>query len=401
MNERELRDALHSAVDDDAGARQRSWRVVQAAYASYAPRRRRRRVPRAALAVAAALVPVAVVGGVAAGAPRSAVGHLVRSVLGVGEKHARPALVRLPGAGRLLIQAGESAWVVSGDGARRRLGAYSGASWSPHGLFVVAWRGQQLTTLDPGGRVRWSLARPERVAFARWGPVDGFRIAYLAGGELRIVNGDGTGDHRYGAARRDVAPAWRPDNTHVLAYVDTRDRVNVIAVDARQRLGRTARLPGLVRLEWSPTGRRLLAVTRDRLLLFDGSGRRLGSRPIAAGAAVQDVAWAPHGSEVAVVRHSAAMNRSEVALLNAAHGLRERVLFTGPGRFAGLAWSPSANRLLIGWPDADQWLFLRPRGGGRLTAVANIAAQFMPGITHPLFPRSVQWCCSTPPRNGP
>ncbi|MGI8926183.1 MAG: hypothetical protein ACR2HN_05985 [Tepidiformaceae bacterium] len=400
MNERELRDALRSAVDDDAGARQRSWRVVQAAYASYAPRQRRRRVPRAALAVAAALVPVAVVGGVAAAAPRSAVGHLVRSVLGVGEQHARPALVRLPGAGRLLVQAGESAWVVSANGTRRRLGAYSGASWSPHGLFVVAWRGHELTTLDPGGRVRWSLARPERVAFARWGPVDGFRIAYLAGGELRIVNGDGTGDHRYGAARRDVAPAWRPDNTHVLAYVDQADRVNVVAVDSRELLWRSPRLPGTIQLAWSPNGRRLLAATRHRLVLFDGSGRRLVTHAV-SGAQIRQAAWAPRGPVIAVLRYSASIGQSEVVLADAGRALRGRVLFRGPGRFGALAWSPTGARLLIGWPQADQWLFLRPRGGGRLAAVANIARQFMPGTTSPVFPRSVQWCCSEPPRKGP
>lgn len=401
MNERGLRDALRRAVRDDDGARQRSWRVVQAAYASYEPRPRRRRRRRVALAVAAVLLPVAVVGGAAAGAPHSALGHWVRSVLGVGEKHTQRALVRVPGGGRLLVEAGDSAWVVSSDGVKRRLGAYSGVSWSPHGLFVVAWRDRELTALDPGGQVRWSLARPERVTLARWGPVDGFRIAYVAGAELRIVNGDGTADHRYGAARRDVAPAWRPDNTHVLAYVDKSDRMNVVAVDSRQRLWRSPRLPGPTQLTWSPSGRRLLAVTRRRLILFDDSGRRLVSRAIPAGSVVEDAEWAPGGPKVAVVRHSAAMGRSEVVLLNPARGLRERVLFTGPGRFGGVAWSPTGGRLLIPWPNADQWLFLRPRGSGPLTAVANIAGQFTPGTTSPVFPRTVQWCCSAPPQQGP
>jgi hypothetical protein len=75
------------------------------------------------------------------------------------------------------------------------------------------------------------------------------------------------------------------------------------------------------------------------------------------------------------------------------------VLFTGPGRFGDLAWSPAGDRLLIGWPEADQWLFLRTRGRGRVSAVANIARQFEPGATAPAFPRSVRWCCT--PRDGP
>ena len=217
VRDRGLRDALERAVPGDDGARERSWRVVRASYAGYSPPPRRRRW--AWLAVVAALTPVAAAGVAAASAPHSDVGRWVRGVLGVGERDARPVLGSVPGGGRLLVQAGGSAWVVSSDGSKRRLGAYNGTSWSPHGLFVVGWRGSELTALDPGGNVRWSLAR-RHVASARWGPVDGFRIAYVAGRELRIVNGDGSNDHRYGAARPAVAPAWRPDDRHVLAYVD-------------------------------------------------------------------------------------------------------------------------------------------------------------------------------------
>lgn len=402
MNERELRDALRDAVpDDEADARRRAWQVVQAAAAELQPRRRRPVHPRrrlALLALLAALVPVAAAGGAAASAPHSAVGHWVRDVLGVGERNAQPALVRVPGGGRLLVQSGDGAWVVTAAGAKRRLGTYAGATWSPHGRFVAAWQGRELTALDPGGRVRWSLARPERVADARWAPVDGFRIAYRAGGTLRIVNGDGSADRRYAGARRGVAPAWRPDGAHVLAYVDARDRVNVVAVDTRRRLWRSGPLAGPAALAWSPDGRRLLAVTRRRLVLFGAAGRRLTSRAMPSGTVAQDAEWAPRGGVVAIARRVTAAGRSEVLLLRGTRGLRGRVLFTGPGRLGDLAWSPAGDRLLIGWPEADQWLFLRPirpRGAGRLAAVGNIARQFTPGVASPPFPRSVQWCCGT------
>ncbi len=397
MNERELRDALRDAVPVDEDVRRRAWRVVQAAYADHEPRRRRSRRLLLPLAVVAALVPVAAGGAAAAGAPDSAVGHWVRGVLGVGEPDAEPALVQVPGGGRLLVEGADGTWVVSADGAKRRLGAFAGASWSPNGLFVIAWQERELTALDPAGHVRWSLARDARVDRARWAPVDGFRIAYLAGGELRIVNGDGTGDHRYASARRDVAPAWRPDDTHVLAYVDARGRVNVEAVDSRRRLWRSAPLTDPVELTWSGDGQRLLAATRRQVTLFDSAGRPLVSRAMPAGLALQDAAWAPSGAQVAIVRRSLAAGRSEVLLLDAARGLRGRALFTGPGRFDALAWSPRGERLLIGWPDADQWLFLRPHGGGSPTAVANIARQFTPGATSPASPRSMRWCCPTAP----
>ena len=245
--------------------------------------------------------------------------------------------------------------------------------------------------------MRWSLARPERVADARWAPVDGFRIAYLAGGALRIVNGDGTADHRYAAARSGVAPAWRPDGTHVLAYVDARDRVTVVAVDTRRCCGAARPSRGPVALTWSPDGRRLLAAARGRIVLFGDAGRRLASRAMPAGAVVLDAEWSP--ARRARSRSRGARRprgRSEVLLLDGARRLRGRTLFTGPGRFGDVAWSPAGDRLLIGWPEADQWLFLRPRGGGRLAAVGNIARQFMPGASRPPFPRSVRWCCGAP-----
>lgn len=124
---------------EDPAARERSLRVVRAAFAEAAPPARR--PPWRALPAAALLV-VAGVGGVAAAsAPTSDVGRFVRDVLGVDEPRTRPALVRVPGGGRLLVAAGDGAWVVATDGAKRRLGRYSGASWSPRGLFAVVWRG--------------------------------------------------------------------------------------------------------------------------------------------------------------------------------------------------------------------------------------------------------------------
>jgi hypothetical protein len=387
-----VKDALLRAVsdEDDGGAHERSWRVVRAAFAAQpAPPPRRRRW--AWLALVAALAPVAVAGVAAAQAPHSDLGRWVRGVLGVGERDARPVLGRVPGGGRLLVQAGASSWVVASDGAKRRLGAYEGTSWSPHGLFVVGWRGRELTALDPGGAVRWSLSPREPVASASWGPVDGFRIAYVAGSVLRVVWGDGTHDRRFGAARGAVTPAWRPDAAHVLAYADGRSRVSVMAVDSGRRLWRSARFDDVRLLAWSPVGRRLLVVTGRRLVLFDRTGRRLLSRAIPAGFAVTAAAWSPRGRELAVVRRGA--SGSLLMLADAARGLSERTLFSGPGQFGSPAWSPDARRLLLPWPDADQWLFLRPHGAPIVTAVGHIARQFGPGRLRPAFPRGVQWCC--------
>lgn len=395
MSRRRLRRELERAAPEDRAARERSWRVVQAAYAGYEPRPRRR--PWAALLATALVALAGAAGMAAASAPRSDVGRFVRGVLGVGRPDARTALVRVPGGGRLLVASGSSTWIVSDDGARRRLGTYDGASWSPRGRYAVVWRGAELTAVDPRGRVRWSLApRTQPISHARWAPGDGFRVAYLAGPSLRIVDGDGTGDRRFAAARADVAPAWRPGATHVLAYVDRRDRVNVVATDSGDRAWRGGAVAREAQLLWSAAGDRLLVLTPRRLALFDGRGRLVAARGIRAGLIAEHAVWSPRGRQVAVVRTSRATHHSEVVVLDARRGLRERLLPAGPGRFGAPAWSPDGRWLLLPWPEADQWLFLRPTGARRVTAVANIARQFAPGAGRPSFPRTVTWCCPAP-----
>ena len=176
----------------------------------------------------------------------------------------------------------------------------------------------------------------------------------------------------------------------MLAYADRRGRVEVAAVDTRRRLWRSAPLPGLVALAWSADGARLVAATRD-------AGRRV--QPRRAGRVARDrgraasivaLAASPPGARS---RSSATRaGRSDVVLLDGR--LRARTLFTGPGRLGSPAWSPDGRSLLVPWPEADQWLFLRARAGGRLAAVANVAAQFMPGASTPPFPGAVEWCCN-------
>lgn len=392
MNERRLRDALRYGEPPDPAARDRAWRMVRAAYDEHEPRPPRRRVH--GLALAAALLAVVVVA-VSSTAPGDAVARWVQGVLGAGQPDARPALVSVPGGGRLLVTARPGVWAVAPDGAKRLLGRYDGASWSPRGLFVVAWRGGELTAVEPTGRVRWSLPRAGPIRSAAWSPVDGFRIAYVAGSDLRIVNGDGTDDRHYGAARARVAPAWRPDDDHVLAYADRSGRVRVVAVDGRRTLWRSSRIDGLRKLAWAPDGRRLLALTPTRVIVFSRTGEMVDERVLAAGTRAQDAAWGPDAQRIAVARHDPLRRRSDLVLLTPEAPDRRRLLFTGPGRFGRLAWSPDGEWLLVPWPQADQWLFLGTGDSSEVSAVANIARQFDPGAREPAFPALGGWCCPT------
>lgn len=396
MTERELREALRRAPVD-ATARERSWRVVQAAYRELPPASRHAgtRSRRAGRVLAACLMAVLVVTAVTR-APTDAVARWLRDAVGVDAPSTRSALGPLPANGRLLVSAGDSAWVVAHDGVKRRLGRYAGASWSPRGLFVIAWQGSELTALEPDGDARWSLTAEAEVRTARWAPGDGYRIAYVAGSHLRIVNGDGSGDRRFARARAAAAPAWRPGAGHVLAYADAQGGVTVADVDTGRHLWRSGPLSGVYGLAWSPDAAGLVVVTARAILVLEDDGDPWATLGLEARTRASSVTWAP-GDEIAVVLRNAPANRSELVLL-APGGLRHRVLFTAPGRLGPAAWSPDGRVLLAPWDDGDQWLFLAPERRRRLVeTVDDVAAQFAPGGTPARFPSGAEWAPAAAP----
>jgi hypothetical protein len=394
VNERKLRRALLATLPpDEIGAQRRSWRIVRTAYSERVPSPWpiRHRRPLAAASIGVALLVAAL------SPPGRAVIQDVRKALGtekvVGVRRSKPALFSLPAAGRVLVSAPSGVWVVSANGSRRNLGAYDEATWSPHGLHVGAVKRNQLVALTPGGELRWVLSRPS-VRHPRWAP-SGFRVAYLSGNSVRVVAGDKTGDGRLDAAR-DVAPAWKPGNEHVLAYVDRGGSVNVVATDTRTTLWTaTGAAAAQMELEWSADGQRLLAVRRlalrFALIVFDANGLRLQTlefpgRPLEA-------AFAPKGHRVAVIRRLGP--RSQLLVVDADTLRRQRVVFSGLGRFSDVAWSPGGRWLLLGWPSADQWLFIRSTDVSKIKAVSSLAAQFNPGgTTMGRFPTIEGWCCT-------
>ncbi len=391
MTEPELRNALRNAPTD-AAARERSWRVVQAAYRELppTPRQRRPRARRAGFTLVACLLAALAVTAVTR-APTDALARWLRDAVGAEATAPTSTLGRLPADGRLLVRVGDSAWVVAPDGVKRRLGRYSGASWSPRGLFVLAWRGSELTALEPDGDARWSLTAPAAVRAARWAPGDGYRIAYVAGSQLRIVNGDATSDRRLAVTRAGVAPAWRPAGAgHVLAWADARGRVRVTDVDTGRQLWRSAPLPSVRGLAWAPDASSLLVLTARAALFLTSDGDRQATLGLPSGTSARAAAWAP-GGEAAVVLRDAVANRSELALLSPA-GLRHRVLFTAPGRLGAPAWSPDGRVLLAPWADGDQWVLFAPQRRHRpVETIERVAAQFAPGATLAPFPASVEW----------
>jgi dipeptidyl aminopeptidase/acylaminoacyl peptidase len=376
-----LADALRSAPLPGAdAARTRAWAVLSDAHASRMPVARGRRRGRVvALAFAVALAGAAVA--VAADSPR-----WVRDVLGAARSAppARVSLGALP-AGRVLVSSSQGTWIVRGDGTRVRLGPWTGATWSPRGLYVAAWRGRELSAVAPDGRVAWTVAAPAAVRDARWSP-DGYRIAYRRAGGLAVVAGDGTGARVLASAVRAVAPAWRPGERHTLAWVGARGRVEVRDVDTGRVAWRSGVSVGAVReLLWSSDGRRLLARGQRRLMVFDVGAGRVRRVGLPRGARVTAAAWAPRGRRLAVALRTGTSSR---IVVTASIDLSARPTFAAPGTLSSLAWSPDASRLLVRWRESDQWLLLPTSGHGRATAIADVSHRFGPS------PAVQGWCCA-------
>ena len=390
MTDKRIQDELRSiAVRDEAEAERRSWDVVRTAFVerdvvSWPTRR-----ARPLLALAAALGVLAA----ALSPPGQALVGSLRDAIGrervVGIKRSKPALFSLPTRGRLLVNSSKGPWIVQRDGPKRLLGRFREASWSPHGLFVVATRHNELLALDPKGNIRWSLARRD-VSSPTWAP-SGFRIAYVSRRSLRVVAGDGTGDRPL-AARRvlPVAPAWQPAPGHVVAFAAAHG-VLVADADEGRVVWRSNAARRVVDLAWSNDGSRLLALDPRALRVFDARGRLIRTRAMPPRASALEIAVPSRGTRLALVRRNATTNRSELVVLDEG---RERRLLAGGGTFSDVEWSPDGRWLLVGWKSADQWVFIDSRRPRRLVAVSDISRQFDPSARRPpRFPSLAGWCC--------
>jgi outer membrane protein assembly factor BamB len=313
------------------------------------------RARRLALALAAGAVLLAI-GLSPAGAK---VGDWVRDV--VGEEDAKPELKTLPAAGELLVESGDGVWIVRDDGSKRLLGDYDEATWSPNGLYVAVTDGERLLAVDPEGEVRWEIEAPADIHDPRWtGTESDTRIAYRSGDDLWVVAGDGTGERLIASNVAPVAPAWRPlgdtkvgpAGAHVVTYLNRDGETQAVDVD---------------------TGRKTATTKSDNVPFATmgvgpGSSLRVPS---------------PTQPRSALVGHRG--GPSELLLL--AEDGKPRTLFSGPGLLTAPTWSPDGRWILIGWRDADQWLFINADDPRRVKPFDNITEQFGGGP----FPRVAGW----------
>lgn len=361
----------------EAEAAARTWPVVEAALAARTPARRQRRAVLR-LALVAALLCVGLVGALTpAGAE---VGDWIGDRFASRDRSAAPAFAGLPEGGSALAISRLGAYAVHADGWRR-LGSFSEADWSPHGLHAVGVDGHRVVAVDPAGTQKWSVARPGRVHHPAWSTGDGFLVAYLEGSVLRTVGGNGAGDRPLRRQAAPVTPAWRPRAGHVLTFARARGGIETVDADSGLRLW-TAAAPRARELAWTRNGRRLAALSARELTILDAGGRVL--RTLRLPGTARQLALHPSGRRAAVAVSAPGGTRVLDVPLRAGG---PRQLFQGD--VDGMAWSRDGQRLLLAWRDADEWLLLGPNGRVR-AALHGVSAEL--GAAGG-FPRLAGWCC--------
>jgi dipeptidyl aminopeptidase/acylaminoacyl peptidase len=142
-------------------------------------------------------------------------------------------------------------------------------------------------------------------------------------------------------------------------------------------------------LVWSHDGRYLAVVSPKKIVVLDRNGR-VRRTVTTLGEGFVDAAFQPGTHQLALSLRAGP--RSQIRVVDVDRPGRARLLFAGPGTFGDFAWSPDGRWLLLSWPTADQWLFLR---GSHVHAVANIKEQFPRADDRPpSLELAGRWCCS-------
>jgi hypothetical protein len=190
----------------------------------------------------------------------------------------------------------------------------------------------------------------------------------------------------------------RAGKRNVVAYSDPAGRVRAVDADTGKLIGAAATPEIPIDLDWARDGSQLLVLYRDSIRILDPEGQKIRRTKLAPGReAVGGTFLAGLDTIVLLLRSERDGSRSSVVFADhVGDEFSKRTIFTGTGRLTGLTVAPNGRRILVGWPRADQWLFIPAMRTNRIEAVGNIRRQFAAGRTSP-FPRVEGWCCQARP----
>jgi hypothetical protein len=129
-------------------------------------------------------------------------------------------------------------------------------------------------------------------------------------------------------------------------------------------------------------------LTRTAALVFGADQRVVATAAQAKRPAPDFAALSPDGRSLSILAGGVVT----VQRLTSHAGRPQRV-FSGDG-VSQLAWSPDGRWLLLSWPAADQWIFVRPGGHPRIAADSRISEQLAAPAGPHLFPQLNGWCCN-------
>jgi hypothetical protein len=193
--------------------------------------------------------------------------------------------------------------------------------------------------------------------------------------------------------------SWSPFGRFVVA-----SRANELVAltpegDVRWSLAR----PSVRFARWggTKTDTRIAYLSEGELRVVGGDGK--GDRLVDRNAAAEAPVWKPGGGHrLAYARRdgsvrivdadtAAVLDPDAPTALEPPSSPVKAVLRTiGPGGFAEPVLSPDNRWLAAGWPEADQFVFVRVRDGRRIEAVSNVSSQFRSRS----FPTISGWCCA-------
>ena len=294
-------------------------------------------------------------------------------------------------------EARERAWSVVSAAFDEREPAPRRRSWRPAAavavvLVVIAG------LLSPPGRAVLDELR-EAVGVEQAEPA---LFSLPAPGRLLVLADSGAWVVEQDGSKRRLGPyreaSWSPFGRFVVAS----RRNELVALtpdgDVRWSLARPdVRFP---RWGGSATDTRIAYLSDGMLRVVGGDGK--GDRLLDARAAQRPAMWRPGRRHVLVYeRRDGSVHAVDVDTGAAVPGgassqgltpevdSEARDVLGAAADIATPVRSPDGRWLAVGWPEADQLVFIRTQGGRQLRAVSNVSAQFRSRT----FPTIGGWCC--------